>query len=84
MKGYFFKKKLKYFLNKLLKQLFTYFQIQIKPSITTYICTSCLHNINRNQPHVYEMLNKISQRKIILLIERLTHLKFSIIHKLYL
>jgi hypothetical protein len=63
--------------------MFPYFQIQIKPSITTYICTSCLHNINKNQSHVYQMLNKISQRKIIPLIERLTHLKFLVIHKLY-
>jgi hypothetical protein len=51
------------FSNQLSKQLFIYFQIQIKPSSTLYICTSCLRNISDNKPPLYQVLNKISRNK---------------------
>jgi hypothetical protein len=60
-----FLKQLKYFSNQLSKQLFMYFQIQIKPSSTSYICISCLHNISENKSPLYQIPNKISRNKII-------------------
>jgi hypothetical protein len=45
-----FIKKRNYFSNQLSRQLSIYFQIQIEPSSTSYICTSHLHNINENKP----------------------------------
>jgi hypothetical protein len=44
-----FLKQLKYFSTTLSKQLFICFQIQIKPNSTSYICTSCSHNINKSK-----------------------------------
>ncbi len=43
----YFLKQFKYFPNQLSKQLSIYFQIQIETS--SYICISCLHNINENK-----------------------------------
>jgi hypothetical protein len=57
------------------KQHSIYFQIQIKPSSTSYICTSCLHNISENKPPLYQVSNKISRNKIISLIKKLTQLE---------
>jgi hypothetical protein len=51
-------KQLKCFLNQLLKQLSIYFQIQIKPSSTSYMCTSCFHNISENKPPLYQVSNE--------------------------
>jgi hypothetical protein len=41
-----FVNQLKHFSNKLSKKLYENVQIPIKPSSNTYICTSCLYNIN--------------------------------------
>ncbi len=71
MKGYVLKV-IKCFSNKLSIQLFAYFQIQIKPSSTSYICTSWLHNINENKRFFYQVLNIFSGNKIIPLVKKLT------------
>ncbi len=57
------------------RQLSIYFQIQIKLSSTSYICTSCLHNISENKPPLYQVPNKISINKIISSIQKLTQLE---------
>ncbi len=57
------------------KQLFIYFQIQIKASLTSYICTSCLCNINENKKTLYQVPNKKFKNKIIPSIQKLTQLK---------
>ncbi len=57
------------------RQLFIYFQIQIKPSSTSYICTSYLCNISEHKPPLYQVSNKISRNKIIPIIQKLTQLK---------
>jgi hypothetical protein len=49
----FLKNNLNVFSKQLSKQLLTYFQIQIKPSSTSYICISCLYNISENKPPLY-------------------------------
>ncbi len=46
VKSYVFKNNLNVFQIKCQKQLFIYFQIQRELSSTSYICTSCLCNIN--------------------------------------
>ncbi len=51
-----------------------YFQIQIEPSSTSYICTSCLHNMNANKPPLYQVPIKIFKNKIIPWIQKLTQL----------
>jgi hypothetical protein len=56
------------------KQLLVHFQIQIEPNSTTYICISCLHDINRNKTPLYQVSNKICKNQIIPLIETLTQL----------
>jgi hypothetical protein len=71
MKG-FKKKQLKCFSNQLSRQFFIYFQIQIKPSLTSYIFTSYLRNISENKPPLYQVPNKISRKKIISSIQKLT------------
>jgi hypothetical protein len=45
------------------KQLLVHFQIQIEPNSTTYICTSCLHDINGNKTPLYQVPNKICKKK---------------------
>jgi hypothetical protein len=55
-----FLKQLKCFSNQLSKQLSIYFQIQIKLSSTSYICMSCLNNIDENKPPLYQVPNKNS------------------------
>jgi len=39
------------------------FKIPIKPNSTSYICTSCLHNINENKPPLYQEPNKFFKTK---------------------
>jgi hypothetical protein len=60
----FFKNKLIFFSNIMLEHL----QIQIERSSTTYICTSSLHNINKNKTILYQVPNKICRNKIIPLV----------------
>jgi hypothetical protein len=74
-----FLKQLKSFSNQLSRQLFIYFQIQIEPNSTTYICTSCLHNISENKPPLYQVSNNFFRNKIIPLVQKLTQLKEHII-----
>jgi len=62
----------------LLKKLSTYFQIQIKINSTSYICTSCLRNINENKPPLYQVRIK-KKLKIIPLIQKLTQLEERLI-----
>jgi hypothetical protein len=57
------------------RQLTIYFQIQIKPSSTSYICTSYLHNIVKNKPRLYQVPNKVFRNKIIPSIQKLTQLE---------
>jgi hypothetical protein len=69
------------------KQFSIYFPSQIKPSSTSYICTSCLQNISENKPPLYQVPNKISRNKIILVVQKLTQLEepclvFAQIYKL--
>ncbi len=52
---------------------------QIEPSSTSYICTSCLHNINENKLPLYQVLNIISKNTIIPSIQKLTQLEKHII-----
>jgi len=75
----------------LLRQFFIYFEIQIKPSSTSYIYTSCLHNISENNPPLYQISNEISRNKFSSSIQKLTqlekcpispHFAFAQIHKL--
>jgi hypothetical protein len=54
---YYFKKHIKHISKKMLKKLFKYFQIKIKPSSTLYICSNCLHNINENKSPSYQVPN---------------------------
>jgi hypothetical protein len=61
------------------RQLSIYFQIQIAPSSTSYICTSCLCNINENKPPLHQVPNKISKKKIIPLVQKLPQLKECLI-----
>jgi hypothetical protein len=63
-----FKKQLKCIPNQLSRQLSIYFQIQIEPISTSYICASCLHNISENKPLLYQISNKNSKNKIIPLV----------------
>jgi hypothetical protein len=56
------------------KQLLVHSQIQIEINSTRYICTSCLHDINRNKTPSYQVPNKICKNKIIPLIQILTQL----------
>jgi hypothetical protein len=62
-----FLKQLKYFSNQLSKQFYMYFQIQIEPISTSYICTNYLHNISKNKPPLYQIQvpNIIFRSKII-------------------
>jgi hypothetical protein len=53
------------FSNQLSKKYYPYFQIQIKPSSTSYICKICLHNINENKPPLFQVPNQIYRNKII-------------------
>jgi hypothetical protein len=62
------------FSNQLSKQLSIYFQIQIKPSSTTYICTSCLHNISENKPALNQTPNNCFWNKIIPSVQKLIQL----------
>jgi hypothetical protein len=48
MKGYMFIKQVNIF-QILLQQLSKYFQVQVKPNLTLYICSSCLHNIDEDK-----------------------------------
>jgi len=57
------------------RQQYIYFQIQIKPSSTSYICTSFLHNISENKPPLYQVPNNFFRNKIIPLVQKLTQLK---------
>jgi hypothetical protein len=56
------------------KQLLIHCQIQIEPNSITYICTSCLHDINKNKTPLYQVPNKICKNKIIPLIQISTQL----------
>jgi len=67
------------FSNQLSKKYYTYFQIQIKPSSTSYICKSCLYNINKNKPPLYQVWNKKFKNKIIPLVKKLTQLQERLI-----
>lgn len=44
---------------------FVYFQIEIEPNSTTYICTSCLYNIYEDKSPIYQVTNKNSRNTII-------------------
>jgi hypothetical protein len=59
----------------IVKITFYIFQIQIKLSLTLYICTSCLHNISGNKPPLYQVSNKKFKNKIIPSIHKLTQLE---------
>ncbi len=74
VKGYVFKNNLNVFQINY-QNLFIYFQIQLEHSSTSYMCTSCLHNISENKPSLYQVPNKISTNKIIPLVQNLTQLK---------
>jgi hypothetical protein len=54
-------------------------KIEIDFSSTSYICTSCLHDINEKKFHLYKVLNKISKNKIIASLQKLTQLKERLI-----
>jgi len=54
---------------------YIYFQIQIEPSSTSYICTNCLHNISENKSPLYQVLNKF--RNKINIIRRTSYFKTS-------
>jgi hypothetical protein len=58
-------KTLKHFSNKLSKQLFVYFQIEIEPNSRTYICTSFFYNINEDKQPLHQVSNEISRNTII-------------------
>ncbi len=60
------------------RQLFVYFQIQ-EPSSISYICTSCLRNINENKPPLYQISNNFFRNKIIPLVQKLTQLEKHLI-----
>jgi hypothetical protein len=70
-----FLKQLKCFSNQLSRQLSIYFQIQIKPNSTLYICTTCFHNISENKSPLYQVPNKMFRNKIIPSVQKLTQLK---------
>jgi hypothetical protein len=57
----------------------TCFQIQIKPNSTSYICTSCLHNINETKHPLYEILIIIFRNKIIPFVQKLRQLEECLI-----
>ncbi len=44
-------------------------------SLTSYICTSCLRNINENKQPLYQVLNNFFRNKIIPLIQKLSQLE---------
>jgi hypothetical protein len=67
------------FSNQLSKKYYPYFQIQIKPSSTSYICKICLHNINENKPPLYQVWNKKFKNKIIPWIKKLAQLQERLI-----
>jgi len=55
---------------------YIYFQIQIEPNSTSYICTNFLQNINENKPPLYQVLNKKFRKKINI-IKRMSYFKTS-------
>jgi hypothetical protein len=59
-----------FFSNQLSKQLSIYFQIQIEFNSTSYICTSCLHNIIVNIPPLYQIPNNFFKNKIVPLVQK--------------
>jgi hypothetical protein len=62
------------FFKSIVKTTFYRFLIQIKLSSTSYICISCLHNINENKPS-YQVQNMFFRNKIILSIQKSTQLE---------
>jgi hypothetical protein len=60
-----FKKQIKHISNKLSQQFSIFFQIQIKYSSTSYICTSCLYNIDEDKQLLYQEPNRIWKTRII-------------------
>lgn len=59
------KKKKKHISNKLSQQFSIFFQIQIKFSSTSYICKSCLYNIDENKQLLYQEPNRIWKTRLI-------------------
>jgi hypothetical protein len=72
-------KQFKCFSNQLVRQLSIYFQIQVELSSTSYMCTSCFHNISENKPPLYQVLNKKVINKKIPLAQKLAQLEKCLI-----
>jgi hypothetical protein len=51
------------FFTSIVKTTSIYIQIQIKPNSTSYICTSCLHNISENKLSLYQVPKKVAKKK---------------------
>jgi hypothetical protein len=53
MKGHVLKNNLIFLRINCQNKILTYFQIQIEPNSTPYICINFLHNISENKPPLY-------------------------------